>query len=321
VELERQETEVVDLVGSVVDLLRFRAKEKGIQLRAASDGPLPRHVLTDATRVRQILVNLVGNAIKFTSLGGVTIRCRYAAEGHVLQLDVEDTGIGMAKDKLEAIFEAFGQAETSTTRKFGGTGLGLTISRKLARRLGGDIEVSSKAGEGSVFGLHLPLPPLTEKAEFVDDLAAEIQTRFDHESSPEAPDEGELPSGTRVLLAEDNPVNQKLIERFLQRTGAEVFIVADGQQACTAAMASLDAESFDIVLMDMLMPVMDGYEATAFLREHGYEGTIVALTANAMEGDRDKCFAAGCDDYLTKPLQHEEFHRVLRTYSPTAQLQ
>ncbi len=313
VEMEKRPTEVVEVVGSVVDLLHFRAREKGIRLQATNEGPIPRRIITDPTRLRQILVNLVGNAIKFTSLGGVTLRVRYPIDGQQIHFDVEDTGIGMEADKLEQIFEAFGQAEASTTRNYGGTGLGLTISRKLAHKLGGEIHVRSTPDVGSVFTVSLPLAEV-EEVDWIDDLGPEIAQRFDHELVAEVTEDEVLPTGGRVLLAEDNPVNQKLIQRFLEREGVEVFVVDDGSQACTAALDEGEAGPFDLILMDMIMPTMDGYQATAFLREQGYEGTIVALTANAMEGDRDKCLQIGCDDYLTKPIQHEEFRRVLRTY-------
>jgi PAS domain S-box-containing protein len=313
VELERTPTDIVEVVGSVIDLLRFKAKEKGIRLWAENDGQVPHQVVTDGTRLRQILVNLVGNAIKFTSLGGVKLRIRYPIESSQIYFDVEDSGIGMAPDRLERIFDAFGQAETSTSRNFGGTGLGLTISRKLARKLGGEIHVTSTESEGSVFSVSVPVGNLQD-AEWIDDIGTEIAHRFDHDAPEIAELNPEPVPGGRVLLAEDNPVNQKLIQRFLEREGAEVFVVDDGSQACTAAISAAEDTPFDVVLMDMIMPTMDGYEATAFLRENGYTGVIVALTANAMEGDREKCLRAGCDDYLTKPIQHEEFRRVLRSY-------
>ena len=274
-------------------LMQLRATSKGLYLEVVGAESLPNSLESDPTRLRQILVNIIGNAIKFTAAGSIRVEARWLCDSNICSFDVVDTGIGITAEQSARLFQVFSQADNSATRLFGGTGLGLAISKHLARLLGGDLTlIESQPGRGSRFRLSIAAPP----------------PRFDRRpgSTPEPASAATdaLPSGVRVLLAEDGPDNQRLIERLLTRAGAEVSIVDNGQAAVEALWsAEADEQPYDVVLMDMQMPQLDGYEATALLRSRGYRGRIVALTAHAMASDRQRCLSAGCDGYLTKPLQ------------------
>ncbi|MFZ2874726.1 MAG: PAS domain S-box protein [Phycisphaerales bacterium] len=274
------------LVDQVVALMQVRASGRGVSLvHVATDGT-PRGVLTDPLRLRQIIVNLVGNAIKFTDKGEVRITTRTAPDQpDALCIEVRDTGIGIPPELLSTLFSAFTQADSTVTRRFGGTGLGLHLSRLLARLLGGDIKVRSTEGVGSVFTVTVHAP------------AVSIPRAAD--STPREPVIGL--AGLRILVAEDGPDNRRLIQHVLKRAGATVTIVENGQEALSAVRRSGPA-AFDLILMDMQMPVMDGYSATQELRRLGSTTPVIALTAHAMTGDRERCLAAGCSDYETKPL-------------------
>lgn len=292
-------------------LMMVRAMAKGIDLRFECEESVPR-VMSDPIRLLQVLVNLVGNAIKFTEQGSVVIRVDgLPADDEAgmcdLRITVRDTGIGMTTAQLERVFGAFEQADRSTTRRFGGTGLGLRISRRLANLLGGDISVRSEPGRGSEFALMLRCR-LSE---------AECERRSDGTEMrpPRAAEvETERLSGS-ILVAEDGIDNQRLISHFLRKAGAEVVIAENGAVAVACALEARTAgRQFDLVLMDMQMPEMDGYTAARTLREHGWEGPIVALTAHAMNGDREKCLAAGCQGYLTKPIDRVRMIRACARY-------
>jgi signal transduction histidine kinase/FixJ family two-component response regulator len=296
------------LLVDVETLMKLRAQEKQLTLSVEVIGQLPAAIESDPTRLRQILVNLVGNAIKFTQQGGVRIVARYERDQHSrLTFDVIDTGSGMTTEVLQKVFKPFTQADTSTTRRFGGTGLGLTISKRLAEMLGGDISiVDSRPGQGTTF--RLVIDRVVELAEdpqrppLVSDVILPACSAVS------------LRPGCRILLAEDGPDNQRLISYILTRAGAVVSVVDNGRSAVSEAVtASERGEPFDLILMDMQMPTMDGYAATAWLRREGYTGPIVALTAHAMSGDREKCLAAGCSDYATKPLDRPRLmHQIAR---------
>lgn len=301
------------LVREVRSLFRPQALAKGLAFEIEADGPLPEHIQSDPVRLRQILLNLVGNAIKFTETGGVrlTVRMEEAAalEGYVrLRFDVIDTGIGMTREEQGSVFKPFRQASASTTRVFGGTGLGLTISRRLARMLGGDITVRSVPGEGSTFSL-------TVDAGRLDDgklLEGPLRTETTELSVAVTDKWWSRRIGGRILLAEDGVDNRRFISAVLQQVGAEVTLVENGRQAVDSILEARDlGQPFDAVLMDMQMPVLDGYEAVRLLREAGYQGRVVALTAYAMSGDREKCLAAGCDDFVSKPVDVEQFIAAL----------
>ena len=291
----------VRIATEVVDLLREEANRKNLALSLELETPVPIAIQSDAKRLRQILVNLVGNAIKFTEAGEVRVVLRLRRRRHEppqLECDVIDTGIGISQSQMERLFHAFSQADNSSTRRFGGTGLGLAISRRLAQLLGGDVTVRSEPGKGSRFRASVATGPI-EGIPLADRSMAVLPV---HESTPtDAQRRPELHAS--ILLAEDGPDNQRLITTLLQKAGATVSVASNGEAAVESALRSRNpGEAFDLILMDMQMPVMDGYEATRRLRDAGWSGPIIALTANAMAGDREACLAAGCNDFLTKPI-------------------
>jgi signal transduction histidine kinase len=297
--LESSSTDLPQLVADVLASLRPLAAAKGLGLAGELVGPCPRTLHTDGMRLRQILFNLVSNAVKFTANGGVRLRIGAvdpAAASPMLAIAVADTGIGIDVAHLTTLFQPFVQADASMSRRFGGTGLGLSICKHLANRLGGDVVATSEAGVGSVFTLTLPLG---------NALDGPLMTTLD-DVDRVAPAPAVAPSRLvgRVLLADDGADNRRLLSRILERAGASVVAVADGAQAVAAAQDAVAAQQpFDVVLMDVQMPVMDGYTAVRRLRELGIRWPIVALTAHAMEGDRDRCLAEGCDGYETKPVR------------------
>ncbi|HZN66860.1 MAG TPA: ATP-binding protein, partial [Tepidisphaeraceae bacterium] len=293
--IENISCDLPQIVADVIALSQPRAVQKSLEFKVELDGPIPRKVQTDPLRVKQVLVNLLSNAIKFTEKG--QIRITLAREityfSHTIRVEVSDTGIGMTPQQLDRLFQPFTQADNSTTRRFGGTGLGLTISRRLANLLGGDIIVRSEFGVGSTFSFTFNGGP-REGAELIHDIdEAELFT------APKSAAPGTVRLRGRVLLAEDGEDNQDLLSTHLREAGADVVIAANGRLA--VEMAS--RERFDLILMDMQMPLLDGYGATAALRDAGVKTPIVALTANAMAEDRARCLAAGCTDYLPKPVE------------------
>jgi PAS domain S-box-containing protein len=308
--LENIDFDLVRLVDEVVNLLSVHARNKGLDLSCSMPDRIPRGVRSDPNRLHQILVNLVGNAVKFTEQGGVTIRVHSLEETEktcLFRFEVSDTGIGIHHDQQQGIFDSFSQGDGTAARKHGGTGLGLSISKQLVEMMGGKIGVISDIGKGSTFWFTIPL----EKS------AADVslqETRVHDETG----EKGKL--NGHILLAEDNPVNQEVTESMLKGLGIEATIVKNGREALEA----LSKIRFDAVLMDCQMPEMDGYEATRKLREweakENHPGfpdprtPIVALTAHAMQGDREDCLAAGMDDYLTKPFSATDLERVLRRW-------
>jgi len=316
--VERLACSVVAVVTEVAELMRPHAAAKHLKFEVDYVTSLPETIPTDPTRLRQILLNLVGNAIKFTERGNVLIRLAWSDGRHGppgvgprLRLQVIDTGIGMTAEQVRRVFEPFTQADETTTRKYGGTGLGLAISRRLAELLGGRLSVVSVPRQGSTFTLELP----TGRADNVRLIDPRSQVRHPAEEQP-TPSETRLPrlSG-RILLAEDGVDNQRLLVLVLSKAGAEVTAVDNGQLAVERALAAqAEGRPFDVILMDMQMPVMDGYQATRLLRQRGYTGAVIALTAHAMRGDRERCLAAGCDDYLAKPIERKTLFALLKRY-------
>jgi CheY-like chemotaxis protein len=293
---------LVQLVAEAVSLTSTQAVAKQLTLKAELVGPLPETVLTDPLRLRQVLVNLVDNAIKFTDQGEVRITARIADDSDRPRIcfEVTDTGIGLNEEQIGKLFKPFSQVDNSSTRKFGGTGLGLCISKRLAEALGGSIELRSEPGKGSTFSVTIDPGPL----DGICMIQNAQESLFDRPSTTTTTPPGEIEFHGRILVAEDVIENQRLICLMLKNTGAEMIAVENGQLAVEAAQAACDAgEPFDLILMDMQMPVMDGYEATRQLRKRGYNGSIVALTAHAMVEDCQKCLDAGCNDYLAKPFQ------------------
>ena len=298
-------------------LMNVRAEAKGLPLTLEVRGEIPEKITTDPLRLRQILANLIGNSIKFTEVGSVRVVMRLdamSASGAKLLFDVIDTGIGMSEDQMGLLFQPFSQVDSSARRRFGGTGLGLAISKRLAGLLGGDILVRSNPGQGSTFSLSIGTGNL-DGMNIAQEPCKAVTTREAVGNVPQK-------LSCRILLAEDGPDNQRLIAFLLRKAGAEVELAEDGQVALDIALAARQAGNpFEVILMDMQMPVMDGYEATQKLRSARYSGPIIALTAHAMAADREKCIDAGCDDYLTKPIDRESLLQVVSKYAEGRQLQ
>ena len=315
--VERIDFYPMQVIEDVILLLRDQAREKGLELSAEFESEIPETFQGDPTRLKQILLNLIGNAIKFTRRGSVTLAVGLVARDADprLRFAVVDTGIGLAEAERARLFRPFEQADNSTSRRYGGTGLGLAICRRLTELMGGTLTVESELGRGSTFTLELATGPL-EQARMLphpvlggdEPLAALRPTPADRHAL-----------ACRILVAEDAPDNQRVIRHMLDKAGARVEIAEDGEIAVERILAAWEAgEPFDVVLMDMQMPRLDGYEATRRLRDRGYRGAIIALTAHAMEGERQRCLDAGCDDYETKPLDQERLIDAIRRYAPSA---
>ncbi len=315
-EVSHERCSPIRIIAEVASLLGVQAAEKGLVLESAAVGPVPEEIETDRTRLRQILINLVGNAVKFTEAGRVRIEVGLV-EGaseceRSLEIAVVDTGCGIAPGQIHHLFETFTQVKGSLTREHQGTGLGLALSRKLARLLGGEIHVETEIGRGSRFSLRLPCAKLAGVRVLP---AAEVGEFAVIERAPAAMPSIEL-SG-RVLLVEDGLDNQRLIGGILRRAGLEVEIAPDGEVGCELALSSeANDEPYDVVLMDMQMPVLDGYTAVQRLRARGYRGPIIALTAHAMAGDRERCLAVGCSDYATKPIARDQLLQQIASHLP-----
>jgi signal transduction histidine kinase/CheY-like chemotaxis protein/HPt (histidine-containing phosphotransfer) domain-containing protein len=296
------------IISETVSVLRVSATEKGIGLHYRWDGPVPPVIRTDPYRYKQLLLNLVGNAIKFTDQGSVLIVARMDREGPEPELlvEVRDTGIGIPEEKLETVFQPFVQADDSVTRRYGGTGLGLAICKRIAVALGGSLTVASAVGKGSTFAVRTPVGDVPKMKESVP--AQEQPPGADVRNSASV---GRDLSGMHVLVVDDGDTNRKLIRLLIERCGGKVRLAENGQVAVDMAEAS----AFDAILMDMQMPVMDGYTAAARLRERGFDGPIIALTAHAMQGDREKCEQAGCSGYLSKPIDADELFATLAQHA------
>jgi PAS domain S-box-containing protein len=286
-------------------VMSLKAAEKGISFILNVNTLIPDQVSGDPLRLKQIILNVAGNAVKFTEKGNVATDLDY--KDGVLRIGVTDTGIGITAESIGNLFKAFSQADPSLTRKFGGTGLGLILSKRLANQLGGDVVLaSSEPGNGSRFVVTVNLKPSAEAkmVEFIGAPPAEVLI------TPLPNEEGVL-KGTTILLVEDSPDNRTLISIYLKNTGAKLITARDGLEGSRRAMKSLP----DIVLMDIQMPLMDGHEATRKLRAAGFSNPIIALTAHAMREERDRCFESGCSDYLTKPLQRDQLIEVISRFT------
>jgi len=348
VEVEQVACSPVQLLADVRSLMAVRAESKKLPLRCGFAGPIPETITSDPTRIRQVLVNLVSNAIKFTETGAIDVTGRLHDSGERLtgrvldgppartgealkrgpagppakqeqdthrtprlSFEIRDTGIGLTGEQIQRLFQPFTQADASTTRQFGGTGLGLAISKRLAGLLGGDVTVESTPGKGSTFRVTfatgsldgvrlLENPDLSVSGTSVASSSHSQMVRLD---------------GCRVLLVEDGPDNQRLIGLLLRKAGATVELADNGRIALQKALAAArGGEAFDVILMDVQMPEMDGYEASRRLRAAEYDGPIIALTAHAMEQDRRRCLAAGCNDYATKPFDRNRLLEIVRRH-------
>jgi len=294
-----------EIVRDVAQLLGERAEGKGLAMALRWADDTPGRVVADAGRIRQVLINLVGNAVKFTEHGEVAVAVSGEpadAAAFRFTVAVRDTGIGIPADKLPSVFDRFIQADASTTRRYGGTGLGLAISRQLAELMGGSLTAESAVGRGSTFTFTVTLPLETDEPPVR--AGGEAPQGDDADAGPP------LGSRVRVLVAEDNRVNQRVASRILEKLGCEVEVVGNGQEA----IERLAAADYDLVLMDCQMPVMDGYEATAAIRAASQSVSripIVAMTAHALPGDRERCLAAGMDDYVSKPVKAVDLRRVV----------
>jgi len=318
IEIERVRFSLSSLLADVATSLSVKAREKAITLVVETIGQVPDSILSDVTRLRQVLLNIIGNGIKFTEFGTVSVRVemvtpRSAALGVQLRFTVQDTGRGISAVDQTKLFQPFAQADASTTRKFGGTGLGLILSRQLARLLGGDVVlVSSTEGVGSIFAVTIDSSAaVLATGNHVDSTTRAPQPKIDANDS-QAP--ASRLSGIKILVAEDSPDNQLLMQRLLAANGAKAFIVANGDDAVTQALTG----NFDLVLMDIQMPILDGLGATERLRARGYSKPIIALTAHAMQEERDRCFKSGCDDHISKPISPGRLLEVLSKYAETS---
>ncbi|MDD2811414.1 PAS domain S-box protein [Rhodoferax sp.] len=320
---------ITQLVQGSMELLGARAKEKSLQFQSWVDPSLPALLRGDPTRVRQVLLNLLTNAIKFTAQGQVDLKVsRVPGNPEMMRFEVRDTGIGITPATQARLFQSFTQADSSTTRKFGGTGLGLAICKRLVELMGGDIGILSAEGEGSTFWFTLPLEASEHAVpSTLPNAQASGTNNIPHEARPVEPvaaPASAAASATRglILLAEDNLINQKVAQLQVTKMGYALHIVNNGHEAVQAVEAALAgrAPSYAAVLMDCQMPVLDGFEATALIREAEHQGArarlpIIAMTANAMQGDRERCLASGMDDYLSKPIQPDELRRLLTQWA------
>jgi signal transduction histidine kinase/CheY-like chemotaxis protein len=305
------------VVGEVCSMLRNRAADKGLTLDVTFEGPIPKMIRTDPTRLRQVLINLIANAVKFTLEGGVhltvSVTPSIQAANPLLEVRITDTGIGIPPERQASLFQPFVQADATITRQYGGSGLGLAISRYFARALGGDIALASEAGRGSTFTVTVGTDSLADVA--LDERPEEAMEAQRNFTGPRVRISGS------VLVAEDGIDNQALIAAKLRETGLKLQLAPNGQVAYEMAMAASErGNPFDLILMDVQMPVMDGFTTTFQLRSNGYRGPIIALTANAMERDRSKCLNAGCNDFVTKPIKMEELFKAIGRYLRVVQV-
>ena len=319
-EVERIEFEPHRVVAEVVQAMMVQASDKSLSLSLKAQGALPRYVHSDPARLRQIVTNLIGNAIKFTSQGGVDVvlRANQSSSDPYYEIAISDSGIGMPREKLDTIFAAFTQADASVTRQFGGTGLGLAISKQFAVALGGDIRVSSEVGVGSVFTVAIDPGPLAD----VEQLDPALFEDLDQWADPREP----APKGTaagsnglrglRILVADDSEQNRELLKIVLGDEGATISEAANGE----IALEYVREQEFDLVLLDIQMPVMDGFTALAKMREAGVAIPVVALTAHAMDGFADQLTQAGFTNYATKPIDFDALIELIQSVLPVDRL-
>ena len=313
--LDRVDYPLRQIIDDALSVVQVRAEQEGLTLEVDYAFPLPETIHTDPVRLRQVLTNLVGNAVKFTERGAVriTVRCTQETDGSAsIQFAISDTGIGIPADKIGDLFQPFTQVDGSATRRYGGTGLGLAISRRLAKALGGDVEVTSQLGKGSTFALTIDAGSLKGVR-----MLQSLKPMVAAEEGPSS--EGQEPTlQGRVLLAEDASDVHLVLGHVLRELNLDMEIAEDGLAACEMAEKSkVEGRPFDLILMDIQMPKRNGYEATQQLRQHGWKGPIVALTAHAMAGDREKCLEAGCDEYISKPVSQSAIKALIERYCGT----
>lgn len=324
----------VEFLKDIQRIAGSRADEAGLKLSIRSEGPIPEFIETDVSRLRQILINLVVNAIKFTREGSIRVVARLLAPTHdaadnnssMIQFEVIDTGIGMTPQQLSGLFVPFRQVGGVNSQRLGGVGLGLVISRKLAELLGGTLEVDSRVGEGSRFKLQIPTGPLNG-VKNIEGIVVEkksLREEAANSSSPEA--RVALPGGSRILLADDAEPNRRLFQRIIELAGGEVVLAENGEQAYQAVFASgsgsefSNKPAFDVVVLDIEMPVMGGLEAVRKIRAAGFDLPVIALTAHDTSSLRQECSAAGFSDFITKPVERQEFLTSLVSWIDLAKL-
>ena len=316
-EIEVQDVSPFKVVKQAAHVLSGKAKEKGVELKTVFENEFPTLIKTDEVRLRQVITNLIGNAVKFTSTGSVTLKARFIETKTFddrIKLTVADTGIGMSSEQLNRIFDPFVQADASVTRRFGGTGLGLSISKRIVEAFGGEIHVESTEGVGTEVSFEIEVGDCSK-------LPRQTKAQFDTSIGTQ---QGKASvstvaglAGGKVLVVDDGQANRKLIKLILTRAGCEVTEAENGKQGSDLALAG----DFDLVLMDMQMPIMDGYQATKRLRESNYQKPVIALTANAMAGDREKCVDAGCTAFLAKPVNIDDVIATVTKYVSESQLE
>lgn len=303
--VENIQFSLAEMLTNFIPYMVVKAEEKGIEFKFTCETLIPDFISSDPFRLRQILTNIVGNAIKFTNQGYVQLTVAF--NNPTLQFTVRDTGIGLSKNDASKLFQSFSQADASNSRKFGGTGLGLALSRRLAVALGGKLEIlESKKGEGSSFLAEVN-SPLLPNAKLVQKEALIVRG-----TQPNIRTDSQILCGLKVLLIEDSPDNQMIIKMFLENEGALVTSASDGIEGVEVALI----ENFDVLLMDIQMPKLDGHEATRKLRSGNFHVPIIALTAHAMKEERVKCFESGFTEFLTKPIQRDILIETLSRYVP-----
>lgn len=310
--LEEINFEIVKLIEDVADLVGWKARDKGLDMATSIDPLIPPVLRGDPGRLRQIMLNLAGNAVKFTESGIITIRARLISQKEeqcYIRFEIQDTGIGLSEETRKRLFQPFTQADGSTTRKYGGTGLGLSISKRLAELMEGSIGVDSQEGYGSLFYCIIPLQAARANQ------SNQIGNKTEEMIPVLSISKNKPLSMIKVLLAEDNRANQKLAMMLLKKMGYEIVLVENGREAVAAAQT----EKYDLILMDCQMPEMDGFEATIAIRETEKNTKrhipIIAMTANAMQGDREKCLSVGMDDYVSKPINPKQLKQILERWS------
>lgn len=308
-EIERFEVSLQSLLREIYELFSLSASKKGLAFHIKYLNPVPKSMNLDPVRLRQILINLVGNAIKFTDEGKIEIHVEYFDSIQQLKFSVRDSGRGLTREEQEKLFQPFSQADASTARKYGGTGLGLNLSKKLAKLLNGDLKLAfSRPGEGSIFTLWIDAAAVTDK---LDSEFTVAHAQLVPQILPQPPQGTGVLSGLNVLIVDDTADNRSLIRKFLELAGAQVQTAEDGASGMQKALS----EQIDIVLMDIQMPGIDGLQATSLLRQKNFKKPIIALTAHAMNKDRERCLDSGCSEYLAKPVNRREListiHRLV----------
>lgn len=304
IDIENIEVSIFSVFKDIEDIMRAQAEDKQLFFRVDYQFPLPVTIISDPVRLRQILINICSNAVKFTNEGEVCLRATYDTDRECIVFEVSDMGIGIPEEKIQQLFHPFSQADTSTTREYGGTGLGLFLSRQLAEMMGGTLELDSKEGVGSTFTITIPAGSLKniKMLQSISDIPETLHV----ETTPTII----RLDAVNILLAEDNADNQRLFSLYLSGVGAKVTVVEDGEQA----LNKVRVQDFDIVLMDMQMPLMGGVEAVSRIRNEGFTLPIIALTANATNQAREECLGAGYNDFVTKPVELDQLFNVISKY-------